>query len=85
MHAEIPANSSHPDRKQKFGKQPKVLLRTRVLLRDTYQREGDNIITWCEPYFPLEETSNKDQQKSNEAESVSDDQQVAAGVSLYHN
>ena len=32
---------------------PKVLLRTRVLLRDVYQRQGDNIITWCEPsVFP---------------------------------
>ncbi len=83
MHAEIPANSSHPDRKQKYGKHPKVLLRTRVLLRDTYQRQGDNIITWCEPYFPLE-TSNKDQQKSIDTENLSDDQQMAAGVSLYY-
>ena len=29
----------------------KVLLRTRILLRDAYQRQGDNIITWCEPYY----------------------------------
>jgi hypothetical protein len=34
---------------------PKILLRTRILLRDAYQRQGDNIITWCEPY--LEEGS----------------------------
>lgn len=30
---------------------PRVLLRTRVLLREAYQRQGDNIITWCEPHF----------------------------------
>lgn len=30
--------------------QPRILLRTRILLRDAYQRQGDNIITWCEPY-----------------------------------
>lgn len=29
----------------------RVLLRTRILLQDAYQRQGDNIITWCEPYF----------------------------------
>lgn len=29
-----------------------ILLRSRVLLREAYQRQGDNIITWCEPYFP---------------------------------
>jgi len=28
---------------------PRILLRTRILLRDAYQRQGDNIITWCEP------------------------------------
>ena len=28
-----------------------VLLRTRILVRDAYQRQGDNIITWCEPFF----------------------------------
>ena len=30
---------------------PRILLRTRILLRDAYQRQGDNIITWCEPYM----------------------------------
>ena len=30
---------------------PRILLRTRILLRDAYQRQGDNIITWCEPYL----------------------------------
>ena len=28
----------------------KVLLRTRVLLQETYQCQGGNIITWCEPF-----------------------------------
>ena len=35
----------------KEGEQAKVLLRTRILLRDPYQRQGDNIITWCEPFY----------------------------------
>lgn len=30
---------------------PRILLRTRILLRDAYQRQGVNIITWCEPYL----------------------------------
>lgn len=30
---------------------PRILLRTRILLRDAYQRQGENIITWCEPYL----------------------------------
>jgi hypothetical protein len=25
---------------------PRVLLRTKILLRDAYQRQGDDIITW---------------------------------------
>ncbi|CAJ1958480.1 unnamed protein product [Cylindrotheca closterium] len=29
----------------------RILLRTRILLRDAYQRQGENIITWCEPYL----------------------------------
>lgn len=29
----------------------RVLLQTRILMRDAYQRQGDNIITWCEPFF----------------------------------
>jgi hypothetical protein len=35
----------------KQSRQPRVLLRTRILLRDAYQRQGENIITWCEPYY----------------------------------
>jgi hypothetical protein len=37
----------------------RVLLRTKILLRDAYQRQGDNIITWCEPYF--EDSSSRHQ------------------------
>ena len=33
------------------GRQRCLLLRTRILLRDPYQRQGDNIITWCEPFY----------------------------------
>jgi hypothetical protein len=29
----------------------RVLLRTKILLQDVYQRQGDNIITWCESCF----------------------------------
>lgn len=32
-----------------------ILLRSKVLLREAYQRQGDNIITWCEPYYPEDE------------------------------
>lgn len=49
MHAELPANLQHLAGLANAA--PKVLLRTRVLLRESYQRQGDNIITWCEPYF----------------------------------
>ena len=30
---------------------PRVLLRVPVLTKEAYQRQGDNIITWCEPNF----------------------------------
>ncbi|KAL3919463.1 MAG: hypothetical protein SGILL_003739 [Bacillariaceae sp.] len=33
------------------GGSSRILLRTRILLRETYQRQGGNIITWCEPYL----------------------------------
>lgn len=32
----------------------KILLKTRILLRQVYNRQGDNIITWCEPFYPSE-------------------------------
>jgi protein phosphatase-4 regulatory subunit 3 len=33
-----------------------VLLHSRILIRDAYQRQGDNIITWCEPFFGNRQT-----------------------------
>lgn len=48
---------------------PRVLLRTKILLRGAYQRQGDNIITWCEPYF--EDSSS--QQQDGQAQGVSCD------------
>lgn len=45
MHAEVKHSSSV------VTSPPRILLRTRILLRDAYQRQGDNIITWCEPYL----------------------------------
>jgi len=44
MHAETHADDSE-------DAAPKVLLRVDVLVKDAYQRQGDNIITWCEPNF----------------------------------
>lgn len=35
------------------GCPPRVLLRTKILLSDAYKPQGDNIITWCEPYDNL--------------------------------
>lgn len=52
---------------------PRVLLRTKILLRDAYQRQGDNIITWCEPYF--EDSSS--QQSDGQAQGVSVDSRTA--------
>eukprot|EP00934_Nitzschia_sp_Nitz4_P004428 Nitzschia sp. Nitz4//scaffold13_size275219//163460//167406//NITZ4_000886-RA/size275219-augustus-gene-0.266-mRNA-1//-1//CDS//3329536050//4418//frame0 len=49
MHSEVAYKPGEPT------PSPRILLRTRILLRDAYQRQGDNIITWCEPY--LEEGS----------------------------
>jgi Component of IIS longevity pathway SMK-1 len=46
VHAEIPAKDLDAHQP------PKILLRTRILLQDSaYQRQGDNIITWCEPFY----------------------------------
>lgn len=44
MHAETHADDAEDSA-------PKVLLRVDVLVKDAYQRQGDNIITWCEPNF----------------------------------
>ena len=46
MHSELHSGGSHQQ-----PAPPRILLRTRILLRDAYQRQGDNIITWCEPYL----------------------------------
>lgn len=43
MHSEVSTTVGVSD--------PRILLRTRILLRDAYQRQGDNIITWCEPFL----------------------------------
>lgn len=51
MYGETPMNVESHNTTDMSEKSPKVLLRTRVLLRESYQRQGDNIITWCEPYF----------------------------------
>lgn len=39
-----------------------ILLRSKVLLREPYQRQGDNIITWCEPYYPEADVRNQKEQ-----------------------
>ena len=49
MHAEVPPAASEAGGSPAVP--PRILLRTRILLRDAYQRQGDNIITWCEPYY----------------------------------
>ena len=51
MHAEVPPAPSEAGGSPAVPSQPRILLRTRILLRDAYQRQGDNIITWCEPYY----------------------------------
>jgi hypothetical protein len=56
MHSELSttaaANGPQPSASSPTSR---ILLRTRILLREAYQRQGENIITWCEPY--LEEGS----------------------------
>jgi len=66
MRAEIPPHRSGGDnnneknenldndsvRSSNSKNEPKVLLRTRVLLHEAYQCQGGNIITWCEPLHP---------------------------------
>ena len=57
----------------KANRQSRVLLRTRILLRDPYQRQGDNIITWCEPFYgqtqnrQLESDSNDEHEREGGA------------------
>lgn len=86
MHAEVPANAQLQNLQLAAltNKAPKVLLRTRVLLRESYQRQGDNIITWCEPFFlpattdGQNEGQNHQPQKSNNG----DDDDLNCGVDL---
>lgn len=67
-----------------------MLLRTRILLQDAYQRQGDNIITWCEPcYYNNNNNSNENNNNSNnellsmaQSASSSSDQQQQGGVDL---
>jgi hypothetical protein len=48
MHSEV-ASTTGPQNVTNTS--PRILLRTRILLREAYQRQGENIITWCEPYL----------------------------------
>jgi len=59
-------NSSSNNNNNSSGRQsPRVLLRTRILLTDAYQRQGDNIITWCEPcYYNSNSSSDPDNPNS---------------------
>ena len=50
----------------KANRQPRVLLRTRILLRDPYQRQGDNIITWCEPFYAQQQQTQNHNSAPNE-------------------
>jgi transcription initiation factor TFIIIB Brf1 subunit/transcription initiation factor TFIIB len=56
VHAEVPTK----DLPQSQPSPPKILLRTRILLQDAaYQRQGDNIITWCEPFYSSQSSWNQ--------------------------
>ena len=48
---------------------PKILLKTKILLEQVYNRQGDNIITWSEPSFDSLEAS--DANMSSEMDGVS--------------
>ena len=52
MHSEITSTQQQQQQhNHSTNGSRRILLRTRILLRDAYQRQGDNIITWCEPYL----------------------------------
>ena len=55
-----PANSTSLSVSTNNAEIPKILLKTRILLRQVYNRQGDNIITWCEPYFPNIESTDSE-------------------------
>jgi hypothetical protein len=61
--------------------QARVLLRTRILLRDAYQRQGDNIITWCEPYY--EETNQTSSSSTNKVNAAQSDGPNPQGVRFF--
>ncbi len=77
MHAEVPANSQLQNLHLTAltNKPPKLLLRTRVLLRESYQRQGDNIITWCEPFFLPAPGEGQNQGENDPASSSSQSSQ----------
>jgi len=83
MHAEIPTHSQYHVTGIVNQTQPKVLLRTRVLLRESYQRQGDNIITWSEPFFfSAYNKIRQEQQSSNSQERSDESEESACGVDL---
>ena len=82
MHAEVPANSQLQHLASLTNTAPKVLLRTRVLLRESYQRQGDNIITWCEPFFLPAQNREGQVQSSEEQVQSGNGEDVACGVDL---
>ena len=43
-----------------------ILLQSRILLRDAYQKQGDNIITWCEPSIRLSSLNELPVDETNE-------------------
>jgi hypothetical protein len=81
MHAEVPGNSQLQNLHLAalINKAPKVLLRTRVLLRESYQRQGDNIITWCEPFFLPAPGEGPNQGENDPSSSLQSSQQGANG------
>jgi len=71
MRAEKNVPSDEHQQLESTDKDLEVLLQTRVLLQDTYQRQGDCIITWCEPFSSsptLMDASYLDEDKSNNRE-----------------
>ena len=74
VHSEVPVTAAtsknSPTMRQppQPTESPKVLLRTRILLQETaYQRQGDNIITWYEPFYNANVSNNhhKDRMEQN--------------------
>jgi hypothetical protein len=52
MHSEVSTTAPpHGPQLSSTNTPSRILLRTRILLQEAYQRQGENIITWCEPYL----------------------------------